>query len=426
MKRPRIIIIALRTFRKFLSKSLFVLRKFIAILRTLHTLLRLHWLERLSVVAYICAFILLTIVFLAGLFDLVSWIKSMIPLTIAVILILARLVQSSTEINIISSVAQYLFKGDISLIDELLGKFISGKWEIASLDPAEGFFATLEDLARQDSYEMRRRISEALPALFRWKLKKAESLAKILRCNWDDRWRSDIRRRVVEAIPYLLKKNPEVARSFLEVHEKDEIYTVIAIAEVTNEWLKTEKKKADEFLKNFKATIQEHYSLEEYQGVIELLNLLELIEKNKFEACQKMKELCKSKNVFVRIGVARNLPKVFDTFPEGCFNLMEYFLRPEENKNVRRPIAKEASTKAILDALKEPRFKERAESILWKLIKDSDDVIRITTFDLIDDLEKIDIRICQQIVNHVITTEKNQDLLRRARKIREDLAKIGR
>ena len=402
------------------------LQRFVVEMRTLYFLLRTNWLERLSVVVYICTIILFTIFLAAGLFSLTSWIIQLTTATAAIFVILARLKHSSTQIGVISSVAQYLIKGDISLIDDLLGRFISGRWQFKDSDPAESFFGSLEDLAVQGSYEMRRRISEALPALFHWKLKNSISLANVLRRDWDDRWRSDIRRRVVEATPYLLKKNPDAAKSFLEVHEKDEIYTIIAIAEVSHEWLKVEKKRAEEFLKNFKVTIKKCYSLEENEAIVELLNLLDLIEKNKFEACQKMSELSENKNVFVRIAVARNLPKIFDAYPEVCLKLMEFFLRSEEIKYVRRPIAKELSTKAIINALKETRFKDRAESILWKLIKDSDDIIRITAFDLIDDLQKIDIKLCQKIVSYIIGAEKNKDLLRRAGKTQEDLEKMGK
>ena len=417
---------AARTFKRFFSNSLFVLRRFYAILRTLYNLLRVHWLERLSVIVYICTFILITILLIAGLFDLISWINSTISLTAALILILARLLKHATESKIISSISQYLLKGDRSLIDELLGKFITGEWEIVYADPVEDFFTTLEDLAREGEYEMRRRISEALPTLFHWKQEKAESLAKIMRRDLDDKKGTDVRRRVVEAIPYLFKKNPEVVKSFLELREKDEIYTAIAIAEVTHDWLTTENKEAVEFRKNFKLTIQKFYSTEECQGIIEVFRLLKLIEKNKFEACQKMRELSKSKNMFVRIGVARNLYRIFDAFPEEAFNLMEYFLRPAEHEFVRMPIAKETNIKVIYNALKEQRLRGRAKCVLWKLTKDSEKLIRRAVFDFIDDLETIDIELCQNMVNHIVNTEEDQHLLRRARKTQEDLEKIAK
>jgi len=428
MKKPGIITIPVRTFENFLSKSLVVLRKSAGILRELYVLLRAraNIVERISVIVYICTFTLFTILFIVNLLDLVSWIKSIVPLTVAVILILTRLLEHSTEIAMLSSISQYLLKGDRSLIDELLGKFITGKQKIAYSDPVEDFFTTLEDLSREGKYEIRRRISEALPTLFHWKQEKAESLAKIMRGDWDDKRGTDVRRRVVEAIPYLIKKNPEIVKCFLEIREKDEVYTAIAIAEVTHEWLKTENKEAVEFHRNFRSTIPKCYSTEECQGVIEVFELLKLIEKNKFDACQKMRELSKSKNMFVRIGVARNLYRIFDEFPEETFNLMEYFLRPGEHKFVRMPISKDTNIKVIYNALKDPRLRGRAKSVSWKLIKDSDKLIRIAAFDFIDDLETIDTKLCQDIVNHVVNTEEDKDLLRRARKTQEDLEKIAK
>lgn len=392
-------------------------------MRTLRNLLRVHMLERVSIAMYVCAIILTVFLFLAGLVDFGFLVELMITSTPAVVVILATLVKSSTESNVISVVAQYMLKGDISLIDELLGKFITGKWEVAGSDPAEGFFATLEDLARDGDYETRRRITEALPALFQWKLDKTERIATVLRSDWDADFKTDIRRRVVESIRYLLKKKPESVKFFLEIREEDEIYTAMAIAEVANEWLKVDEKKAERFLADFKTNIQQNYSKEESDGVTELLNLLKMVEENKFKAVENMDKKSKSNNIFIRIGVARNLHLVLEEYPKKCFSMMDYFLRPEEHENVRRPIAKENSTKAILNALKDLKLRKRAETILWKLIKDSDDIIRVTTFDLMDDLREIDIKLCQDIVAYVVNNEKNHDLLRRARRLQELISK---
>ncbi len=279
-------------------------------------------------------------------------------------------------------------------------------------------------MAREGDYEIRRRISEALPALFRWDLQKSKEIAKILRHDWDQRWKSDIRRRVVEAVPILLNKDPEFAKSLLGIHKKDEVFTLMAITEVVFDWLKYNKAEANKFLEKFRLTVQRNYSLKEYESITKLIELLRLIEKDKFNAYKSIRELCKSKNVYVRIAVARNLYRIFDNLPEECLSMMEYFLRPDEDKNVRRPIAKETSTKTILTALKYPQYKEKAKSVLWRLVKDSDDIIRITAFDLMDEVKEIDLELCREIVNYVITNENNPHLLRRAKRIQDELYRL--
>lgn len=396
----------------------------IRVFKRVYGIFRFRRLESLSLLVNIIAIIFFTSLFVVRLIDFNTFIGSIVTLSITTTLLVFGLAQSRMEANIISSVAQYMLKGDISLIDDLLGKFISGKWEIATSDPAEGFFAVMEDVSWHGSYEMRRRISEALPALFRWRLDKAENIAKILRHDWDDRWRADIRRRVIESTPFLLSRRAESASFFLDYHEKDEIFTAIAIVEVAHEWLKSNKKRMDDFFANFKSKVQQVYSTEEIEGLTELNNLMNTISDNTLEAVKKMENLCKSKNVYIRIAVARHLPSIVQKFPDRAFTLMECFLRPEEHKYVRRPIAKENCTKAIINALKDSRLRNSAQSILWKLFKDSDEIIRITAFDLMDELMTVDIKLCQDIVAFIINTETDEHLKRRARRLQDQISKM--
>jgi hypothetical protein len=409
-----------------IAKSITRMKKseIIRILKGIYVIVRLRKLESLSLLAHAIAIVFFTSLFIVRLIDFNTFIGSIVTLSITATLLILGLAESRFEANVISSVAQYMLKGDISLIDDLLGKFISGKWEITASDPAEGFFAVLEDVSRHGSYEMRRRISEALPALFRWRLDKAENLARILRHDWDDDWKTDIRRRVVESTPFLLSKKAESATFFLDYHEKDEIFTAMAIVEVAHEWLRSDRKKMEEFFVNFKSKVQQIYSAEEIEGLAVLNDIMKTISANTFEAVKKMEDLCKSKNVYVRIAVARHIPSVFQKFPDSAFNLMECFLKPEEHENVRRPIAKENCTKAIINALKDPRLKNRAESILWKLFKDSDEIIRITAFDLVDELMTVDLKLCQDIVNFVADNEKNEHLQRRARRLQALISRM--
>jgi hypothetical protein len=390
--------------------------KIINFLSKLKSLLLLIYIIVTFLLIYTTA--LLTYLFMIGLINFITFIElilGLVSLSGTIIKLIKDRIKNKLEINLISYVAQYMIYGDISLIDTLLGKFISGAKVVTLEDPAKSFFNALKRIIGE-SYEMRRRVSEALPILFRWRLDEAEELAMILRDDWDDRWKTDIRRRVVESIPFLLSKKPESADFFLSYHDKDQIFVAFAIIEAIYEWLRSDKEKLEERLNRFMSEAEKVYSQDEIRGLKVLNDIIKTISAKKYhEAIEMMENYAKDENLYVRLAVARQIPYVFPYFKERALSLMEYFLRPEENKNVRRPIAKENCTRAIIEALKNPKLKDKAESILWKLVRDSDEVIRIGAFDLIDDLMTVDRKLCQDIVNFVLNNEKNEKLQRRAR-----------
>jgi hypothetical protein len=388
-----------------------------SILKMLYVIFRTRKIESLTLCIYLIVVIFFTYLFMLRLIDFGTFIGTVVALCISLVSTMFGFIRSQTKVYIISSVANYLLRGDISLIDELLGKLITGRWEITTTDPSQGFFDALEDISYYGSYEMRRRVAEALPALYHWELKRAEKIAKVLRDDWDDKYRSDIRRRVVEGVLFLLSKKPESADFFLSYHEKDEVFTAMAVIEIANEWFKYDRKKRLDFFNKFHSMVQKIYSAQEIEGLNYLIDLLETISINPLEAVNKMKDASKNQNVYIRIAIARNLSKVVEKFPRQTFYLMEYFLRPEEHEWVRRPIAREKSTKAIINAIKNPRLEIIAKRVLWKLIKDSDQMIRIAAFDLVDELREIDSKLYQKIVNYVANNEANEDLQRRAKRL---------
>jgi membrane associated rhomboid family serine protease len=390
-------------------------------LKRVYGTLRFRKLESITLLVNIVAIILFIYFFIFGSIDLSTFIGSSVPLSITALLVSIKLAQSINETKMISNITQYMIKGDHFIIDQLLGKFIADKWAIQNPDPVSGFFDVLEDLSNEKEYEMKRRISESLPALFRWKTDRALKIAEILRQDWDSKKRSDNRRRVVESIPYLLPRRPEKAELFLDYYEKDEVFTAMAVIEVAHEWLKSNRKKLGDFVSEFLSKVQGIYNKEEIEGLIHLHGLMKTLTDNLTKAVKQMKTASKSNNVYIRIGVARNLSRIARKFPKSAFQMMQYFLRQDENKWVRKPIAKENNTRAVINALHNPQLKDEAKSVLLKLFTDSDKDIRKAALDLVDELVLVDRKLSKEIISHIIKTEKDEEILTRALKFQKQI-----
>ena len=109
-------------------------------------------------------------------------------------------------------------------VDDLLGDYIA--------DPSSQRAMPLNALsavARSPRWELKRRLAEALPALIELDVDWAASLMQTLRADPPDpEWRTDIRRRVIEATPSLWAKRPEAAAALLHWQAGDEVYAVLS------------------------------------------------------------------------------------------------------------------------------------------------------------------------------------------------------
>ena len=180
---------------------------------------------------------------------------------------------------LISFTSKYLLEKDEAKIDELLGILIAGKWEKLKIDPIEEFFNCLKRICKKSNFEMRRRIAEALPALFKIDLERSKEIVEILRRDWDERWKSDNRRRTVESLSYIVKKDKDFVRENLQIVDGDEIFTIIAIVEILDVWReKINKKEAENLFENLIEEIKERkYRDDEITAISELWNLLYII-----------------------------------------------------------------------------------------------------------------------------------------------------
>jgi len=373
--------------------------------------------EFLSIFFGVIIGIIALYLYFLGLLDLLTLLQVVFGLLLAFLPIYFYLIKKREQVMVIGFTSKYLLEKEESYLDELLGILIAGKWEKLKIDPIEEFFKCIKRMCLKSDFEMRRRISEALPALFKIDLEESKNLVEILRRDWDKEWKSDNRRRTVEALPYIISKDKEFVRDNLHIIDDDEIFAIIAMVEVLNVWRENIKKKeAEKLFTELKNEMEEcKYGKDEINAISELWNILYLIHSNINRVITRFEELKDSPNVYIQICIARNLKHLCKRFPERTVNLMVYFIEEDRHKNVRRPIAKEDSVECLITLLRDRRHSEKAKEIIWKLINDEDDIIRLATFDKIEKILEIDNEFGKKILQHIIKNNHHPKLVERAK-----------
>ena len=356
-------------------------------------------------------------------YDIFTIIYEVFPILIASLTFLFYLIKKRRQTVLISFTTQYFLEGGESVIDDLLGILIGGRWRTIRVDPIRGFFRSLEKICLESDYEMRRRVAEALPVLFEIDLEESENLMRILRVDWDENWRSDNRRRAIEALPYLINKDKRFAKDMLQIIDKDEIFTIIALVEALYAWkAKINTKEADELFKKTENELSiRGYDPNGINAIRELWNLLELVNVNLSEAVKKFDDLKDSENLYIQICIIRNLKYLAKRFPNKLLDLMEYFMRKGVHKNVKRPIVKGDTIECLINLLRYRDYSRKVQDIIWDLIKDSDDIIRIAIFDRVERIFKVNKEFAKDIIKYVEKNEKLPRLVRRANALRKRL-----
>lgn len=189
-------------------------------------------------------------------------------------------------------------------------------------------------------WELRRRMSEALPTLVQFDAETTFRLAAILRDDYDPlRWHTDVRRRVVEALPALYAYNPEQSMALLEPRPQDQVYVHIAIAEALHDIEEIDPAEAD----RIRHTLTEQ-ELPEHVGMIEFLTgLLDQISEGNARSALEVMKSASSRHRIFRTCITRTLSRLLDTevAADALWLMLHFYRRTEgriaEHRNVRRP-----------------------------------------------------------------------------------------
>lgn len=240
-----------------------------------------------------------------------------------------------------------------------------------------------------------------------------------------------MRRRAIEAlviapahnhIPLIYRARSAIITSLLKLREKDQVYTVFATLEALHDWEELQPKLVAELEADALAFSSKTYDREEKNAIKELANLLSIAKNsNATILAEKITKMLASKNHLVRIAAGRNIIRLSDRFPDKTLDLIAKCLESDQHVNVRRPMARERPVDLVIRMLNKPLFRSKAESILFRLISDPDDLVRIPAFDKIETVVDQDKQLALKMCDFILENDKSQVMLERAKHIKLSL-----
>jgi HEAT repeat protein len=276
-----------------------------------------------------------------------------------------------------------------SVIDDLLGEILAR----GETHPLSSLFQSLQEAAQGDSWEVKRRISEALPRLVQLEPQATLQLASILRLDYHPDYRADIRRRVIEAVPALYAHRPQDTLALLPPRAQDEVYTAMAAVEALFD-MQQNGLITSETAQQYTGVMQLDDPL--HQEVVNYLHqMLEQIPGAPEKVLASLGVHRSHPERIFRICVQRITPRLLPILPDPVLELMLYFLRrdesdqPAEHQNLRRPVSRALPEILRLFDKAPSSRREQIERILQALAQDPDIHVRRALGDALDILAMV-------------------------------------
>lgn len=333
--------------------------------------------------------------------------------------------------NLLTNLSLNFLLDDEFRFDYLLNVLIGKKPnKIPIGDSTDILFERIAYYSNKGDVEMVRRITETLPVLYYLSKAKYWNLVENLRDDYDPhRWKSDNRRRVIESFEYILLNSgfEKKILTYLEPRLNDETFTNIASIEILAKifTLQGNKKRiAKQILSSYNKIVKSKLIDSKTK---------QLISKEWKLLCSTTKEFEKSRNGFLKFAdskdineqiiAARNFrmlckgsnkcflkDKCKSDDPTFAIQFYNKFLEHDRHKNVRRPMAKEYSLECLVLLLQRKGFENMAKDIIWKLFKDEDNIIRITSFDKIYRIKEINHGFSDEIIEFLDKNDKDEKI----------------
>lgn len=387
----------------------------------------------MPIILYSVELIVFFVLLLTGVFDKGTFLSASIPVLVAIPIILTSTNLISDKLRIMGLSVDYMLNKDGVTIDDVLGILISNKVKKRIVEPTRAFFDTLLNLCDHGDYEQRRRIAEALPALYKLNKNSTKLLInRKLRDDYDEnQWNDDNRRRTIEALTYFPKRENKFVKTCLRIRTGDSIYTVIAIIEniiFTNKFKSKEKQNLLDYLKLEVNT----YEFEEETHTF-LVNA-ESFAKNINECSQNVleiynyfkKEFTTTSNLYMKILIAKNILYICPykkkcisncdcKDPTTCasciLNFFDLCFDESNHRNIRRPMAKEDVFHCLLSMLNHTTCRKKAREKIMSLIKQDDTIISLTVFDYVYKIYEIDEHLYNDIIDYCINLSGDTPLI---------------
>ena len=273
-------------------------------------------------------------------------------------------------------------------LDDMLGDCIAGRLPGGTMP-----FAVFAAVARSPRWELKRRLAEALPALLGIDAKWTVPLMEVLREDPPDpEWRTDIRRRVIEAVPDLWRTRPGAVASLLRWREGDEVYAALATLDALADIRQAAP--LSQGLAEIWEDLLDEVDTEEREAVRLYAEILDQCAGDPDTAIALIQTHCTSEDRLIRICTARTLHRLLVARPAETLHLMRHFVRqekgqPAEHQNVRRAVARHPQ--GLIQLLSGPQrawsaYEDTAMDLLRTLTADPDVHVRRAICDVLADL----------------------------------------
>ncbi|MBU0491031.1 MAG: helix-turn-helix domain-containing protein, partial [Chloroflexi bacterium] len=274
--------------------------------------------------------------------------------------------------------------------------------------PTSAQFDLLLRVARSEAWESKRLIAHALPGLLAQDAAQARPLLEVLREDPPHPfWRTDIRRRAVEALPALYPHDPAAALALLRPQPDDEVYTAIAALEALAGLPAVDDRAADGRAADSDAVRAQILAAWPADGDGAALHyhaaLLDQCRADPAAALETMRQHCDGYRL-ERICTARALALTLPAGPAESLALLRHFLRrgerrrPVEHQNVRRAVVRTVARTLAAGTLP----LEPAADVLELLASDEDVHTRRGLVDALPHLLRQDPAAAMHLVNRII------------------------
>jgi hypothetical protein len=313
----------------------------------------------------------------------------------------------------------FIIKNGRLTLTDILCILISNKGKKIRANPVNDIFRELKKWCAKNGnnrktneiyYQQRRIVAEALPGLYQLNRRNTRELIGELRMSFDGTtWGADNRRRTIEALLYLPHKEKKLISRMIQLQEKDSEYVFLAIIELLllSGHYKQSRDKAIEGVVNDLRQKQFIYSDWNRIGdVFEFIDKMKNIVKGLSETepnsrAQYLQSTFENAdNLFIKVFISRNIHLACSenqrkicmrdsrcSEASNCgFPMLRLFdtcFAKSNEKNVRRPLAREQVCFCLLRLYYHQATQNDAAKRLLALIKDSDEIIPVTTFDYI-------------------------------------------
>jgi hypothetical protein len=302
-------------------------------------------------------------------------------------------------------------------LDDLLGA-VPGAPGIGEAVP----FPVLAAVARSPRWALKRRLAEALPRLIQVDVDWSVSLVKTLRSDPPDvEWRTDIRRRVIEAVPSLWRVRPEAALALLRWREGDEVYAGLATLDALTEI-------ADDTLaRAVRKDILSHVSEQDQPAVELYARALQAYLSEPDDMLTILREQQAKENRLTRICIARSLCRLLPAQPAETLQWMQMLLRreegrPVEHQNVRRALARDLDG---LIALLAGAYDEQALALLRSLAADEDVHVRRAVSDALPKVVAQSDQVALDLIQEYLLQDRDQFVHERTWATLRRLMRVG-